>query len=150
VRLDVVRELLPGLEKAVEAGRAPAEPVQIAAMRLRTGDGQVAASEQALLEFIRQSPRAFDLYYYVGRLRQERGDAAGAVTAFRRVVDHWRLLGTGPIVPDARLRLGRLLAAQGDTAGAREQFETLLAQWADSTDEFATKTAVQEALAALD
>jgi tetratricopeptide (TPR) repeat protein len=149
LRLEVAREMLPALEKAVETGRAPAEPVQVAAILLRPGGDQQASAEQALLEFLRQSPRSFDLYYYVGRLRESRGDVVAAIAAYRRVVDNWRMIGTGPVVPDSRLKLGQLLAAQGDTAGAREQFETLLEQWADSTDEFAMKAAVQEGLAAL-
>lgn len=89
-------------------------------------DGDPAAAEAALLAFAGSgsSPDLGDnAWFWIGESRLARGDASGAIEAYRRCLE---LFPDGNKVPDAMLKLGHAYAIAGEAASAREVWTELL------------------------
>ncbi len=120
----------------------------IVASLLEAADGQFEPAEERMSAILREAS-APELHLFRGIVRAQGGRHEGAIADFHEVLEAQASQNVGFFVPLARLFLARELAASGDVAGAREQYDVLLAQWADADTEFALKTAVEEARAAL-
>lgn len=89
-------------------------------------DGDPAAAEIALRAFLDggASPDLGDnAWFWIGESRLARGDAAGAITAYRQCLE---LYPEGNKVPDAMLKLGQAFTETGDPGSAREVWSELV------------------------
>jgi TolA-binding protein len=75
-------------------------------------------------------PRALDLHYYLGRVREQNGLVDEAITSYRNAAGSVNILGPSPAVMGAKLSLALLLKKKGDNAGAAALFDELSKQWA--------------------
>lgn len=89
-------------------------------------DGDPAAAEIALRAFLDggASPDLGDnAWFWIGESRLARGDAVGAITAYRQCLE---LYPEGNKVPDAMLKLGQAFTETGDPGSAREVWSELV------------------------
>jgi tol-pal system protein YbgF len=96
-------------------------------MKLR--DGDPAGAEAALLAFAQSAgdPELGDnAWFWIGEARLARGDATGAIVAYRQCLE---LYPEGNKVPDAMLKLGHAFAQTGDAVAAREVWSELVARF---------------------
>jgi len=89
-------------------------------------DGHAAEAESALAAFAgaeADSDLADNAWFWIGESRLARGDAAGAIAAYRTCLERYP---DGNKVPDAMLKLGHAFAGEGDRAAAREVWAELV------------------------
>ena len=118
------------------------QPAMVALAFLAQSEGRTAEAVASLESLLVQRPRAFELHYYIGRLKELGGDTEGAIANYTRTVDSVNVLGPNPAVVSARLALIPLLRAKGDTAGAQAHIDTLTQQWRRADTDFAPKAAL--------
>lgn len=107
----VLRRSVPVAVPRVEQSESESDLLSNIAQQANAGDiGQARASCQRYLAQF--APKA-QVYYWLGLLSDTEGDAAQALTHYRKA------LYLDPQHPEALLHLATLLAAQGDEAGAR-------------------------------
>jgi serine/threonine protein kinase/tetratricopeptide (TPR) repeat protein len=73
-----------------------------------------------------------ELFFFIGRLRQQSDDLKGAIGNYRMTVGAGGALALNPVLAITRLELGELLARTGDAAGAKAQFDALSKEWAQA------------------
>jgi len=73
-----------------------------------------------------------ELFFFIGRLRQQSDDLKGAIGNYRMTVGAGGALALNPALAITRLELGELLARTGDGAGAKVQFDVLTKEWAQA------------------
>ena len=132
--IGAARAHLPRLSKP--GSIAPAGPVVVARAYVTASEGKSADAVAALQTLIAQTPRAIEVNFMIGDLREKAGQDEAAIASFRQVIQKAGLAGANPIVPGARLRLAGALLKKGDTAGAKEQLDVLLDQWKDADRDF--------------
>lgn len=91
---------------------------------LASEDGDLEAAESILTALAAAPARAAEALDRLGRVRERRGDRAGAVAAYTTLArDH----GTTPLAAAARVAAGRVLLEDGQPDAARQPLETALA-----------------------
>uniref|UniRef100_UPI0028A8A617 tetratricopeptide repeat protein n=1 Tax=Pseudomonas soli TaxID=1306993 RepID=UPI0028A8A617 len=100
---------------AVPATPVPAQDeaqlLALIARQANAGENQQARADCE--RYLRQFAPKAQVYYWLGLLSDTEGDAAQAITHYRKA------LYLEPQHPEALMHLAMLLAAQGDEAGAR-------------------------------
>lgn len=134
--MDAVRALLPQLDKANLNDPQQAQPIVVARALLGGADGRVKEAAVLIDTYLVQHPRALELHYYLGLIRERNGLVDDAMASYRRAAQAVNILGPSPAVIGARLALGLLLKQKGDTAGANELFDQLLKQWEKADADF--------------
>jgi tetratricopeptide (TPR) repeat protein/predicted Ser/Thr protein kinase len=124
------------LEALEQKGSDLPPAVAVARAYLLADSGKVAEGIALLQTTLAANPRARDLHFFVGQLRERAGDLDAAIESYRLVVDSITFLGANPIIAGARLELAEALLQKGDAAGARVQIDALLEQWKDADAEF--------------
>lgn len=138
-----VRSLVAKL-RATDPNDANAhQPAMVALAFLAQSEGRTAEAVASLESLLVQRPRAFELHYYIGRLKELGGDTEGAIANYTRTVDSVNVLGPNPAVVSARLALIPLLRAKGDTAGAQAHIDALTQQWRRADADFAPKATLE-------
>ena len=79
--------------------------------------GRPQRAEQILDAAVRMDARCEDAWYYIGRIREERGDAREAVEAYKKITAEY------PTYSLAAERLGAIALKAGDKAAALEHFK---------------------------
>jgi tol-pal system protein YbgF len=120
------------VEEQAAASAAPEAASYENGLRLLR-DGRPAEAERELAAFALASPDsdlADNAWFWIGESRLARGDAEGALTAYRDAIDRYP---DGNKVPDAMFKLGVAFEAAGDPAAAREAWGELLRRFPGST-----------------
>lgn len=131
-------------QQALEAYRAlgdtPEAAYGVALCLNRLGDRQALAEvAQAFVERYPEDPRGADLFFALGRLRDDTGDPAGAAAAYSQAARASR--------DDLRAAEAQLEAARSlDAAGQSEQAVELLARVGERDDALGTAALHQRAL----
>ena len=134
--LGAVRAALPSLQKSAKDDPAVSGNVTVANAYVLAAAGRAAEAILELQTLLAATPRALDLNFFIGQIREQSGDRDGAIAAYQTVIQSRALLGLNPLVPLTRFNLAKLLIAAGDNAHAKEQLDTLLDQWKDADTEF--------------
>jgi tetratricopeptide (TPR) repeat protein len=79
--------------------------------------GRPQRAEQVLDAAVRMDARCEDAWYYLGRIREERGDSRGAIEAYKKITAEY------PTYSLAAERLGHLALRAGDKEAAVEHFK---------------------------
>ena len=145
-QLPAVRPMLPQLEKAGENNQTDPHGDDASCRRTRRRPtGNPGKPKPCSRPPWPNQPRAQDLLYCVGQIREGAGDIDGAIAAYQTVVKARAFLGANSVVAASRLALARLYVKKGDSANAVKELDTLLAQWKDADTEFGMLKEVQEA-----
>jgi len=113
-------------------------PMVRAAVALRSGDGKRAidALAPASPYELGETNTSFTIALYPVYLRGEAylaaKDGAAAAGEFRKILDHYGVVGNEPIGALAHLGLGRAYALLADTAKARAAYQDFLTLWKDA------------------
>src|SRR5262245_36115787 len=81
------------------------------------GKGRPQRAEQILDAAVRMDARCQDAWYYLGRIREERGDTREAVDAYKKITADY------PTYSLAAERLGGMALKAGDKEAALEYFK---------------------------
>lgn len=81
------------------------------------GKGRFQRAEQILDAAVRMDARCEDAWYYLGRIREQKGDARGAISAYKNITADF------PTYSLAAERLGELALRAGDKEAALEHFK---------------------------
>lgn len=122
---------------------APDDVARYEAALAALNAGRLDEAERALSSFAessRDSNLADNAWFWLGESRAVRGDAAGAIDAYRTAVDRYP---EGNKIPDALFKLGVALDATGQSAAARES-------WSELVRRFPTTAAADAASLRLD
>jgi eukaryotic-like serine/threonine-protein kinase len=142
--LATARAMLPALLKDAASNQSVKVPLAIVQAYAKAADGQPKEGEAILDAVLAEQPRALDLHYCVGHIRETNGDVDGAIASYQTVIKARAFLGANAAVTASRLALAKLLVKKGDTAAARKELDTLLAQWKDADIEFPMLTQAKE------
>jgi tol-pal system protein YbgF len=129
-----------GDEGGGEAGD-PGELYDAALQALRRGS--VGTARAGFEEFLRTAPQhrlAPEAQYNIGQSYEQGRDAAGAVTAYGRVVE---LYPTSSRAPAALLRIGRLELARGNRTEARTRFNAIVQRYPRAPEATEARTELQ-------
>ncbi len=143
-QMDAVRTLAPQLDAADLRDPQQAQPLMVARALLAGASGQVKEAEAMIDAYLATHPRALDLHYYLGRIREQNGLADEAIASYRKAAGAVNILGPSPAVAGAKLSLALLLKQKGDTNGAAALFDELLKQWANADADFEPLKTVQK------
>ena len=91
-----------------------------------------AEAERELVRFAAEQPGsdlADNAWFWLGESRLARGDAAGAIEAYRTAIERYP---EGNKMPDTLLKLGTALEAAGDPDSAREAWQELVRRFPTS------------------
>jgi tetratricopeptide (TPR) repeat protein len=143
-QMDSVKALAPQLDKADLSLPEQAQPLMVARALLAGSIGQVKEAEAMIDSYLATHPRALDLHYYLGRVREQNGLQDEAIASYRKAAGSVNILGPSPAVAGAKLSLALLLKKKGDTAGANTLFDELLKQWANADADFEPLKTVQK------
>ena len=146
-QLPAVRPLLPQLEKASENNQAIRTATTVVQAYAKAADGHARDADAMLTAAIAEQPRAQDLQYPLGQIREGAGDLDGAIAAYQTVIKARAFLGANSVVAASRLAVARLYLKKGDTANAIKELDTLLLQWKDADTEFGMLKEAREARA---
>ncbi|HUR20733.1 MAG TPA: tetratricopeptide repeat protein [Vicinamibacterales bacterium] len=135
-QMDTVRALAPQLDQADLSDPQQAQPLMVARALLAGSSGQVKEAEAMIASYLSAHPRALDLHYYLGKVREQNGMVDEAIESYRKAAASVNILGPSPAVAGAKLSLALLLKKKGDTAGATALFDELLKQWANADADF--------------
>ena len=135
-QMDDIRSLAPQLDQADLSDPQQAQPLMVARALLAGSNGQVKEAETMIDAYLATHPRALDLYYYLGRIREQNGLTDAGVESYRKAAGAVNILGPSPAVVSAKLSLALLLKKKGDTAGANALFDELLKQWSRADADF--------------
>ena len=130
------RDALPMLIKAAETNRAVTGALAVARAYVLAADGKPDEGIAQIQQALAQNPRAQDLHFFIGDIREKAGQVDDAIPSYARVVEFGAFTGANPVVPVSRFRLARLQIKKGDQAGARTNLDALLRQWANADTEF--------------
>ena len=83
---------------------------------LAGSSGQVKEAEAMIDAYLTAHPRALDLHYYLGRVREQNSLTDEAIASYRKAADAVNVLGPSPAVASAKLSLALLLKKKGDAA----------------------------------
>ncbi len=142
--IDTVRPLRSTLEGVDANDPQQAQPAGVALALLAAAGGRPGDAVARIERGLVQNPRALDLHYYLGLVRERSGRIDDAIASYRLAVRFVTVLGPNPAVMGAQLRLGLLLKQKSDIAGANEQFDALLKQWENADEDFAMLLRVKE------
>jgi tetratricopeptide (TPR) repeat protein len=142
-RVEPGRRLLPSLLKAAANNQGMRLQTTIVQAYVLAADGKPQEAVGLIEAAIAEVPRAQELYYHVGQIKERASDLAGAIAAYRTVVRARMSIGASPAVAAARIALGAALVKSGDAGGAEEQFATLRDQWRDADTDFPMLTVVR-------
>jgi len=81
------------------------------------GKGRAQRAEQILDAAVRMDARCEDAWYYLGRIREDKGDTRGAIAAYKNITQNF------PTYSLAAERLGELALRAGDKESALEHFK---------------------------
>jgi tetratricopeptide (TPR) repeat protein len=116
----------------------------VARALLAGSTGQVKEAQAMIDSYLATHPRALDLHYYLGRVREDNGLTDEAIESYRKAASALNILGPSPAVVSAKLSLALLLKKKGDTAGAATLFDELSKQWANADADFEPLKTVQK------
>ncbi|BBH44630.1 CheR family methyltransferase [Pseudomonas sp. KU43P] len=105
------RRAIPAAAPVAEVRESESELLASIARQANAGDS--AQARASCQRYLRQYAPKAQVYYWLGLLSDTEGDAAQALSHYRKA------LYLEPQHPEALLHLATLLAAQGDSAGAR-------------------------------
>jgi tetratricopeptide (TPR) repeat protein len=142
--LDDAKAALPRLDKESVNNQQIQLSTTVIRAYVKAAEGHAKEGISDIEAVLHEVPRALDLNFHIGQVRERSGDLAGAADSYRLVVKAMPVLGLNPVVSAARLSLGALLVKQGDTAGAKEVLDALIAQWKDADSEFYLLKRAQE------
>jgi hypothetical protein len=94
-------------------------PTMIAGAMIKAADGQPKDGIGDLEAALEQLSRAQELHFFIGKIREDSGDLAGAMVSYTSVLDRRMLLGFNGIVWAARMRLAEVLIKSGKPAEAK-------------------------------
>jgi tetratricopeptide (TPR) repeat protein/predicted Ser/Thr protein kinase len=134
--IDAVRPLLARIEKADRNDPNQAQPSIVVRALVESEAGRLKEATGLIETYLVQNPRALDLHYYLGLVRERSGLIDDAIASYRLAVRGINLLGPSPAIIGAKVRLGLLLKQKGDTAGANAVFDDLLKQWNKADADF--------------
>jgi tetratricopeptide (TPR) repeat protein len=147
--MDTVRALAPQLDQADLSDPQQAQPLMVARALLAGSMGQVKEAEAMIDAYLAAHPRALDLHYHLGKVRESNGLLDEAAASYRKAAGAVNILGPSPAVAGAKLSLALLLKKQGDTNGANALFDDLLKQWANADEDFKPLEVVKRSLTSL-
>lgn len=104
---------LPAIPVAAKPEPSESEPQLLAAIARHANAGDSAQAREGCERYLRQYPPKAQIYYWLGLLSDIQGNAAQAVTHYRKA------LYLEPQHAETLVHLAALLASQGDEAGAR-------------------------------
>jgi tetratricopeptide (TPR) repeat protein len=133
---DTVRRLLPRVAQSDMDDPQQAQPAVVSRALAAAAEGRTKDAMTLLETYIARAPRAMDLHYYLGMVRERGGLTEEAITSYRVATTAVNVVGPSPAVMSAKLALGLLLKKTGDTAGANAQFDDLLKQWSKADADF--------------
>ena len=143
-QMDTVGALAPQLDKADLSDPQQAQPLMVARALLAGSSGRVKEAEAMIDGYLATHPRALDLHYYLGRVREQNGLTEEAIASYRKAADSVNILGPSPAVASAKLSLALLLKKKGDTSGANALFQELEKQWSRADADFEPLKTVQK------
>ena len=111
-------------------------PTTIAGAMIKAADGQPKDAIAELEAALEQLSRAQELHFFIGRIREDSGDLAGAVVNYTNVLDRRMVLGFNGIVWAARMRLAEVLIKSGKPAEAKPHLDELVQQWTNADPGF--------------
>ena len=135
-RLADARRVLPPPDPSGKTSLAVRIPEGVARAYFRAAEGQPADGANDIEVLLRAVPRAQDLNYHIGQLREQAGDLQGAKVAYENTIRGQTEMGLNQVITAARRNLARVLVKLGDTAGARTQLDAVLEQWQHADREF--------------
>jgi hypothetical protein len=127
--LPPVRARLPEIEAASTKDQRLRALATVAKAFLSAADGHVSDGISRVSNVASGQPEVF---FFVGRLREQSGDLKGAIVNYRMTVRPGGALVLESVLAITRLKLGELLARTGDAAGAKAQFDVLSKEWAQA------------------
>ena len=143
-QMDTVATLAPQLDKADLSDPQQAQPLMVARALLAGSSGRVKEAEAMIDGYLAAHPRAMDLHYHLGRVREQNGLTDEAIASYRKAADSVNILGPSPAVASAKLALALLLKKKGDTSGANALLEELEKQWSRADADFEPLKIVQK------
>ncbi len=143
-QMDALRSLAPQLDKADLDDPDQAQPLTVARALLAGANGQVKEAEAMIDTYLATHPRALDMHYYLGRVREQNGLTDEAIASYRKAAGAVNILGPSTAVPGAKLSLALLLKKKGDSAGAAALFDELSKQWSHADADFEPLRVVQK------
>jgi tetratricopeptide (TPR) repeat protein len=151
--LGIVQPLPPVIARLEPLGKQDSAvwiPVAVAKAYVRAAGGQPKEAVSDLQATLTGNPRALEINFHIGRIRENAGDVDGAESSYRQVIETAGVLGFSSAVTGARWRLAEVLIKKGNTAGAKEQLDALLKQWEKADTEFTLLKKVKEERKALE
>ncbi|MCR4373475.1 MAG: tetratricopeptide repeat protein, partial [Acidobacteria bacterium] len=133
---DTVRRLLPRVARSDMDDPQQAQPAVVSRALAAAAEGRTSDAATLLETYIAKAPRAMDLHYYLGLVRERGGLLEEAIASYTVATTAVNIVGPSPAVMSAKLALGLLLKKTGDTAGANAQFDDLLKQWSKADADF--------------
>jgi tetratricopeptide (TPR) repeat protein len=121
-------------------------PTTIAGAMIKAADGQPKDAIAELEAALEQLSRAQELHFFIGRIREDSGDLAGAIGSYTNLLDRRMVLGLNGIVWAARMRLADVLIKLGRGAEARPHLDGLIQQWKDADPGFVPLQQARELL----
>lgn len=134
--IDTVRRLLPRLDQSDMDDPQQAQPAIVSRALVASAEGRTKDATTLLETYIARNPRAMDLHYYLGLVRERGGLIDQAIASYTVATTAVNVVGPSPAIMSAKLSLGLLLKKKGDTAGANAQFDDLLKQWSKADADF--------------
>lgn len=133
---ETVRRLLPRVEQSDMNDPQQAQPAGVSRALVAASEGRTKEATALLETYMAKAPRALDLHYYLGLVRERGGLIDEAIASYRVATTAVNVVGPSPAVMSAKLSLGLLLKKKGDTAGANALFDDLLKQWSKADADF--------------
>ena len=130
------RAVLPELKKASANNESLKYQAAVMEAYLKGADGQVNEAVGLLESALVEVPRAQDLHFYIGQIRERSGDLDGAIASYQTVVKAAPALGGNPVVPFSRLAIAELYLKQSRNAQAAAELDLLLTQWKNADGDF--------------
>ncbi len=130
------RALLPELKKASANNEGLKYQAALMEAYIKGADGQVKEAVGLLEATLVEVPRAQDLHFYIGQIRERSGDLDGAIASYQAVVKAAPALGGSAVVPLSRLAIAELYLKQSKNAQAAAELDVLLTQWKNADADF--------------
>ena len=130
------RALLPELKKEITNNENLKFQAAIMEAYIKGADGQMKEAVGILEAILVEVPRAQDVHFFIGQIRERGGDLDGAIASYQAVVKAGAALGGNSVVPMSRLHSAEVYLKQGKHPQAAAELDALLAQWKNADADF--------------